>query len=43
MLHGQGRRVPWSFSFGVVVNSITGRFVVDGVVLIRVTDLCGDF
>jgi hypothetical protein len=43
MLHGQGRRVPWPFSFGVVVNSITGRFVVDGVVLIRVTDLCGDF
>jgi hypothetical protein len=34
MLQGHGAMMPWPFSFGVVINSITGRFVVDGVFLI---------
>ena len=35
MLQGQGSLLSWPLSFGVVVNSITGRFFVDIVVLIR--------
>jgi hypothetical protein len=34
MLQGYGAMMPWPFSSGVVINSITGRFVVDGVFLI---------
>jgi hypothetical protein len=34
MLQGHGRRIPWPLSFGVV-DSITGRFIVEGVFWIR--------